>query len=132
MTSQRLNICFFLSKYVWFSCVSMTHNDFDHLAQLLPEERSPCAVDSSMLHSVFIRPGFVAAIFILQSFFQLHSLSIATLQLHSKDTIHWWLKVSKSTFFSKPFLVAYSWKASKQLQYANILWEWGIYLSSVL
>lgn len=66
----------------------MTHNDFGHLAQLLPEERSPCAVGSNMLHSVVIRPGFVVAISILQSFFffQLHPLStyIATLQLHAK------------------------------------------------
>lgn len=100
----------------------MTHNDFDHLAQLLPEKRSPCAVGSNILHSVFIQPGFVVAISILQFFFffQLHPLSIATLQLHSKVITQLWLKVSKSTFSSKPFLMAYSWKTSKQLWYANI------------
>lgn len=63
----------------------MTHNDFDHLAQLLPEERSPCAVGSNMLHSVFIQPGFVVAISILQSSFffnftPVHSYTTGTLQ----------------------------------------------------
>lgn len=85
MISQRLNICFFfLSKYVWFACGSMTHNDFDHLAQLLPKEKSPCAVDASRLHALLIWPGFVFTIFILQRFFStplpVYSYATATLQ----------------------------------------------------
>ena len=62
----------------------MTHNDFHHLAQLLPKERSPGAVDSSMLHAVFIWPGFVVIIFILQRCFStplpVHSYATDTLQ----------------------------------------------------
>lgn len=112
----------------------MTHNDFDHLAQLLPEKRSPCAVGSNILHSVFIQPGFVVAISILQFFFffstspPVHSYTTATLQGYNTIVA----KSIQKHLFQQAIPDGVFLENLKAIVICKYLWTWGIYFSSVL
>lgn len=132
MISQRHDICLFgllllllfyvnmfgFTVYLWLIMILIT---------LLNSCQSHCAVASSMLHTALLQLVFVVFVSSLQDSFQLHSLSISILQLHSKDIrrswFHWWLSnMSWKFLYQQAFPGGLLLESLKTMPCRNILY----------